>query len=249
MSAALLHLASLSLPRHVPLRAERHAAMLATDMSPIQAELVRLRRIRRVGVLAGGGLLAGAAALGIGTGVLDAPAVALPCVAAGGAALFYTRSHDEHRPPLADSCFLVQPSLIPGAGMGLFAAATIPAGAFLFEYTGDRLTEGEYYERYPTGQGRYVAEVATLGAPMYIDGATADGGVAPGWARWMNSQPEAECNVRKRKQRFGPMRGRMFLYAACAVEPGDELTFDYGRSYWDAVAAAEAAEAQEQDLS
>jgi hypothetical protein len=229
--ASALALAILALPRHT--------MMLSSEVNPLQAELVRLRRIRRAGVLAGGGLLAGAAAVGVGTGILDVPAVVLPCVAAGGAAVLYTRSHDEHRPPLADACFSVQPSLIPGAGMGLFAAAAIPEGAFLFEYIGDRLTESEYYERYPTGQGRYVAEVATLGAPMYIDGATANGGIAHGWARWMNSQPEAECNVRKRKQRFGPMRGQMFFYAARAVEPGEELTFDYGRSYWEAIAAAE----------
>jgi len=236
--AHVQHSASHAVLHHSRMTARHHPVLASASdplqTNPLQAELVKLRRIRRAGVLAGGGLLTAAVGIGIGAGVLDAPFVLVPAALAAGAAVAYTRSHDETGPPLAVSNFEVKGSLIPDAGMGLFAASPIAAGTFLYEYGGDRLTEDAYYARYPTGQGRYVAEVATLGAPVYIDGESADPAVS-GVARWMNSQPTGECNVRKRKQRFGPMGGRMFFYAARDITLGEELLFDYGSDYWDAV--------------
>lgn len=88
-----------------------------------------------------------------------------------------------------------------------------------------------------------VDTLALLGEPIYTDAADP---ARSGIARWMNSLPEGECNVRKRKQRFGGQRGRMFFYAARPIEPGEELTFDYGAAYWDAV-SAQAAEVEPEE--
>ena len=247
------------------------AASLACASPPnqIREELLRYRRVRTTGVGLGAGLVTTSFALGIADGAISPVAAAAAAGVGLTAAAAVTWSHNEARPPLSDSRFVVQDSLIPFAGQGLFAASPVREGEYLFEYAGERLSEEEYFERYRSGEGRcgsthrkhatsartkrscapllrYVAVVDTLallGEPIYTDAADP---ARSGIARWMNSLPEGECNVRKRKQRFGGQRGRMFFYAARPIEPGEELTFDYGAAYWDAV-SAQAAEVEPEE--
>ena len=60
-------------------------------------------------------------------------------------------------------------------------------------------------------------------------------GIDPGLsnqARWMNHANEA--NVVWKKQKLGP-KPAMHFYTRARVLPGDELCFDYGDEYWDAL--------------
>ena len=70
--------------------------------------------------------------------------------------------------------------------------------------------------------------------PIYIDGADPS---KSGLARYMNSLPKEDIgnNVSWRKQRYGPQAGRMHFYTTKQVNEGDELCFEYGSNYWDAV--------------
>eukprot|EP00545_Synedropsis_sp_CCMP1620_P005756 CAMPEP_0119015524 /NCGR_PEP_ID=MMETSP1176-20130426/11174_1 /TAXON_ID=265551 /ORGANISM="Synedropsis recta cf, Strain CCMP1620" /LENGTH=239 /DNA_ID=CAMNT_0006968823 /DNA_START=15 /DNA_END=734 /DNA_ORIENTATION=- len=202
----------------------------------LQLEVAKSRNFYRTGLVSGGGIVAASAALGVSIGLVDANNVILGAV--GGCAafsLFVESNNQRGTPPVSPESFQVMESLIPDAGMGLFCATEepLPKGAFLFPYDGEILTEDEYFQRYPTGQGRYVAEVPTFaGEPVYIDGANPD---RSGLARWMNSKPIEEANVEWRKQSFGSEAGSMYFYASRDISKGVELTFDYGSSYWDAV--------------
>ena len=149
----------------------------------------------------------------------------------------------------------VKQSTIPSAGLGLFAAAEIPADTYLFDYEGEVLSEEQYFERYPDGQGCYVAVIdeqiplslpwiaSKWTEPIYIDGIDQ---AKSNMARYMNSKSKVGerthtsngdgdgPNVRWKKQRYGSQSGSMHFYTLRDVKSGDELCFDYGRNYWDA---------------
>lgn len=208
---------------------------LATPRSnQLQLEVAKSRNFVRAGLVSGGGIVAVSAALGVSIGLVDVNAVVAGAVASSVAFLAHVESNNQREAsPVALDNFQVKESLIPDAGMGLFSLTSLPKGTFLFPYTGEILSEDEYFQRYPTGQGRYVAEVPTFtGDPVYIDGADPD---KSGLARWMNSKPAEAATVEWRKQTFGPEAGSMYFYARRDISQGEELTFDYGGNYWDAV--------------
>ena len=53
-------------------------------------------------------------------------------------------------------------------------------------------------------------------------------------ARWMNHAPATNANVYWKKQRRGENKA-MHFSALRAIGPSEELCFDYGSDYWDAL--------------
>ena len=52
-------------------------------------------------------------------------------------------------------------------------------------------------------------------------------------ARWMN-HASSGANVMWKKQRLGPSPA-MHFYSTARIREGDELCFDYGIEYWEAL--------------
>ena len=100
-------------------------------------------------------------------------------------------------------------------GLGLFATDVIEKGAFIIEYLGPRISNEEVHRRRST---RYLFEVNSR---WTIDG-------SPRWntARYINHscRPNAEAVV---------SRGRIRIKALKRIRPGDEITYNYGKSYFD----------------
>lgn len=99
------------------------------------------------------------------------------------------------------------------AGLGLFAESPIPKGACVIEYVGVELTK----EQEEKSRSRYLFEINTR---KTIDG-------APRWntARYINHscRPNCEPNIHK---------GRVYIHARRAIKPGEELSYDYGKNYF-----------------
>jgi SET domain-containing protein len=102
-------------------------------------------------------------------------------------------------------------------GLGLFATKLIRRAAYIATYRGRRISSEEADRRERRG-GKYMFE---LNSRWVIDG-------SPRWnvARYINHscRPNAEPVVR---------RGRIVFVAVRAIEPGEEITYDYGRDYFD----------------
>ena len=102
-------------------------------------------------------------------------------------------------------------------GLGLFATKAIKRAAYIATYRGRRISTAESEKRERRG-AKYMFE---LSPQWVIDG-------SPRWnvARYMNHscRPNAEPLVR---------RGRIVFLALRTIEPGEEITYDYGREYFD----------------
>jgi hypothetical protein len=99
-------------------------------------------------------------------------------------------------------------------GLGLFARGPIPKGACIIEYTGKLLTREEYL----ASNSRYLWDIGP--------GKTLDGAPRSNRARYINHscKPNCEPDVYKR---------RVFIYALRDIQPGEELSYDYGKDYFD----------------
>mmetsp|Transcript_13258 Transcript_13258/g.17343 ORF Transcript_13258/g.17343 Transcript_13258/m.17343 type:complete len:238 (+) Transcript_13258:36-749(+) len=198
------------------------------------------RQKKVLGVWVGSSLLVVGGGVGLAAGIFEPYQVATPVAAVALGVATWAKSLEEKNKPLPESHFTVGESRIPEAGKGLFAAKPIEMGTFLFFYTGERLTDDDYFERYPDGQGRYVAELPSppwsLEEPIYVDGANSD---LSGLARWMNSRSNDDSgrNVVGKKSITGTRN--FHFYALCDIAEGEELCFDYGVNYWDAVAVVD----------
>jgi hypothetical protein len=99
-------------------------------------------------------------------------------------------------------------------GLGLFTESAIPRDACVIEYTGVELTQ----EEEDKSRSKYLFEIS---ARKTIDG-------APRWntARYINHscRPNCEPNIYK---------GRVFIHAKRAIKPGEELSYNYGKNYFD----------------
>jgi SET domain-containing protein len=100
-------------------------------------------------------------------------------------------------------------------GLGLFAKTVIEKGTFIVEYTGHRISNAEANQRW---RARYLFEVNSR---WTIDG-------SPRWndARYVNHscRPNAESVV---------SRGRIRIKAVRRIKVDEEITFNYGKSYFD----------------
>lgn len=98
-------------------------------------------------------------------------------------------------------------------GKGLFAVDPIPKGACIIEYVGRVISREEEY----TSRSKYLFEVharKTLDGPPRINRA--------GYINH-SCRPNAEPVIHK---------GRIFIMAKQNILPGDEITYEYGKEYW-----------------
>jgi SET domain-containing protein len=100
------------------------------------------------------------------------------------------------------------------AGLGLFAEEVIPRGACVIEYTGRVLSK----EEEETCSGKYLFEVS--------DRKTIDGSPRSNTARYINHSCKPNCE---------PIvhRGKVLIMAKRKIQPSEELTYNYGKSYFE----------------
>jgi len=103
------------------------------------------------------------------------------------------------------------------AGLGLFAAKQIKRADYIATCRGRRISAEECEKREARG-ARYMFE---LNSRWAIDG-------SPRWnlARYINHSCRPNAQPVKRK-------GRIVFVALRGIDPGEEITFDYGREYFD----------------
>ena len=103
-------------------------------------------------------------------------------------------------------------------GLGLFATARIEKGARIVEYTGPRIPTPEAKAREHKHSSRYM---------FRIDRAkTIDGSPRTNQARYANHA----CRPNARAVLTG---NRIHLHARRMIQPGEEITYNYGREYFD----------------
>jgi hypothetical protein len=102
-------------------------------------------------------------------------------------------------------------------GLGLFATKPIRRASYIATYRGRRISTEEADKREHHG-ARYMFEI---NRHWTIDG-------SPRWnvGRYLNHacKPNAKPVLRK---------GQMVFIALRRIEPGEEITYDYGREYFD----------------
>jgi SET domain-containing protein len=104
-------------------------------------------------------------------------------------------------------------------GLGLFATERIERGKFIAEYSGPRIPTAEADRREARG-AKYMYEINSRW--------TVDGSVRSNIARYANHscRPNAESDI---------VRGKVILRSIKTIRPGDEITYDYGREYFDLI--------------
>jgi uncharacterized protein len=106
---------------------------------------------------------------------------------------------------------VVRDSLIHGHGV--FAARHIPAGTELMEYVGERITKADSLERCLAGN----VYVFTLDDDWDLDGS-----VDPNPARFANHSCAPNC------ESIMDEDDRIWIIALRDIEPGEEITYNYG---------------------
>jgi SET domain-containing protein len=99
-------------------------------------------------------------------------------------------------------------------GLGLFTRKPISRGDLVVEYTGALLPAEEAYRR----GGRYLFEVNSR---WIIDGAGREN-----LSRYINHSCRPNCEPRTRGH-------RVLIYARRRIAAGEELSYDYGKEYFD----------------
>lgn len=100
------------------------------------------------------------------------------------------------------------------SGLGLFAENEIPRSTFVIEYWGDVVSDDEADH---VG-GKYLFRLER--------GKTILGNHKENLARLMNHSCRPNC--------VAEMDGnRIFIYSRRKIAPGEELTYDYGKEYWE----------------
>lgn len=103
-------------------------------------------------------------------------------------------------------------------GLGLFATAPIAKNALVIEYKGRRIPTARAQEIEKRRANKYLFEINSRW--------TIDGSTRTNLARYVNHacDPNTEAEL---------TRGRMMFRAVKAIEPGEEITLDYGEEYID----------------
>lgn len=98
-------------------------------------------------------------------------------------------------------------------GLGLFTTVPIQKGAFVIEYTGEKITNEEADRR----GGKYLFELD--------DKWTIDGKERGNIARYINHSCDPNCETEVEGE-------RIFVYAIRDIAAGEELAYDYGDEYY-----------------
>ena len=103
-------------------------------------------------------------------------------------------------------------------GLGLFATEPIRKGQAIVEYRGRRITAQQAYEIERHGSNRYLFEINKQW--------TIDGSSRRNFGRYVNHacEPNAEAIMRR--------TGKLEFAASRWIEPGEEITIDYGEEYF-----------------
>jgi len=99
--------------------------------------------------------------------------------------------------------------------MGAFATEHIDAEIRFIEYAGERLTPAEAEARYPDDGDRHHTYLFAIDDDVVVDAA-----VNGNEARFLNHSCDPNCDVVVDKQ-------RLWIETLRAIEPGEELTYDY----------------------
>ena len=99
------------------------------------------------------------------------------------------------------------------AGLGLYADEAIPKGRFVIEYWGPIVDDAEAQRR----GGRYLFELG--------NGRTIVGTTRANTARYANHACRPNCETRL-------VGGRIFIFSIRPIKPGDAITYDYGKDYF-----------------
>lgn len=100
------------------------------------------------------------------------------------------------------------------SGLGLFSGTNFKKGDFVIEYTGKLLTNEEADKR----SGKYLFQVNSRW--------TVDGAGRENLSRYINHSCWPNCEVWIKGR-------RIMIYAKKRIRPGEELTYNYGREYFD----------------
>lgn len=102
------------------------------------------------------------------------------------------------------------------AGLGLFAGEDLVKDQLIIEYTGERIDEAEADRR----GGKYLFTVTDN---LFIDGKAREN-----TARYLNHscRPNAEAEHETTED-------RIFIRAAKRIKAGEEITYHYGKEYFD----------------
>nr|WP_295559629.1 SET domain-containing protein-lysine N-methyltransferase [uncultured Hyphomicrobium sp.] len=100
------------------------------------------------------------------------------------------------------------------SGRGLFADERIPKGSCVIEYLGRPATAKQIKEN----RGKYLFWTS--------EKSMIDGNIPANTARFINHScvPNCEIDIRMR---------RVYVFALRKIEPGEELTYDYGQEYFE----------------
>ncbi len=99
-------------------------------------------------------------------------------------------------------------------GKGIFATTPIRKGSCVIEYIGKPIAEELLY----TINNKYLFETGK--------DKTINGNIPENKARYINHSCRPNCEAK------GPY-GRIFIMAIKNIKPGEELTYDYGKEYFD----------------
>jgi hypothetical protein len=100
------------------------------------------------------------------------------------------------------------------SGRGLFAQERIPKGSLIVEYFGRPATAKQIKEN----RGKYLFWTS--------DVSMIDGNVPANIARFINHSCAPNCESRIRNR-------RIYIFALRTIQPGEELSYDYGEEYFE----------------
>ena len=103
-------------------------------------------------------------------------------------------------------------------GLGLFAAKPFAKRAYIATYRGKRVPTAEAHRREREGNAKYMFE---LNRRWTIDGTS-----RRNLGRYINHACRPNCEAVLRK-------GQLIFVALREITPGEEITLDYGKDYFD----------------
>lgn len=116
--------------------------------------------------------------------------------------------------------FLIQPSLVEGAGMGLFAKSMLRPGDIIGDYTGDVLTDEEAHSEEHV-DSLYLVQVCK---DYWVKGE----GAKANYTRYVNHGGRYSNARLSVSTRWKTVR----IVAEATIRAGEEIYMDYGEAYW-----------------